>query len=80
LTRLNISLNEVMHNRTPEEDEIKQLLSLQVTQESLREFIVNNHGNISATGEPNLLMYGGWKFGEEWFDEITKHVSRYYLK
>ncbi len=80
LTRLNISLNEVMHNRTPEEDEIKQLLSLPVTQESLREFIVNNHGNISATGEPNLLMYGGWKFGEEWFDEITKHVSRYYLK
>src|SRR6266566_3016419 len=77
LTRLNISLNEVMHNRTPEEDEIKQLLSLPVTQESLREFIVNNHGNISATGEPNLLMYGGWKFGEEWFDEITKHVSRY---
>ncbi len=70
LTRLNISLAEVMHNRTPEEDEIKQLRSLQVTPESLREFILENHGNISATGEPNLLMYGGWKFGEGWFDDI----------
>ncbi len=70
LTRLNISLAEVLHNRTPEEDEIKQLRSLQVTPESLRKFILENHGNISATGEPNLLMYGSWKFGEDWFDAM----------
>ena len=60
LTLLNISLDEVLHNRTPEEDEIKQLRSLLITPETLREFILVNHGNISATGEPNLLMYGGW--------------------
>ncbi len=75
LTRLNISLHEVLHNRTPEEDEIKQLHTLQVTPESLKEFIIDNHGNISATGEPNLLMYGGWKFGDEWFDDTIGSIS-----
>src|SRR6266496_6459463 len=54
LTRLNIPLNEV-RQRVPEEHEIKQLLSLNVTEESLRDFILTNHGSISATGEPNLL-------------------------
>ena len=74
LTRLNIPLQTVLHNRTPEEDEIKQLLSLQVTPESLHEFIVMNHGNISATGEPNLLLYGKEKFGKEWYDEAMRCV------
>jgi 8-oxo-dGTP pyrophosphatase MutT (NUDIX family) len=69
LTRLNIPLNQV-HQRVPEENEIKQLLSLYVTEESLRNFILTNHGNISATGEPNLLLYGSLKFGEKWFGEI----------
>ena len=67
LMRLNIPWQEVL-TREPEEDEIKQLQSLRVTEKSLSEFLVKNHGNISATGEPNLLMYGGWKFGEGWFD------------
>ena len=70
LTRLNIPLNEV-HQRVPEENEIKQLLSLYVTEESLRDFILTNHGNISATGEPNLLLYGATKFGKVWFEEMT---------
>jgi 8-oxo-dGTP pyrophosphatase MutT (NUDIX family) len=74
LTRLNISLHEVLHNRTPEEDEIKQIYSLQATAERLHEFIVTHHGNISATGEPNLLLYGGKKFGEKWFDEVMKDI------
>ncbi len=73
-TKLNISLAEV-HTRTPEDDEIQQLLSLYVTEESLREFVVSNHGNISATGEPNLLMYGGLKFGEGWFEEVMEYLS-----
>ena len=75
VTRLNISLHEVLHDRTPEEDEIKQLYSLQATAENLHEFIVNNHGNISATGEPNLLLYGGEKFGGKWFDEAMGRIS-----
>ena len=54
----------------PEENEIKQLIPLQVTPASLQAFILQHHGNISATGEPNLLMYGGWKFGEAWFEEM----------
>jgi 8-oxo-dGTP pyrophosphatase MutT (NUDIX family) len=69
LTRLNIPLREV-HQRVPEENEIKQLLSLYITEDTLRDFILTNHGNISSTGEPNLLMYGAVKFGEEWFEEI----------
>jgi len=69
LTQLNISLSEV-YQRVPEEDEIKRLESLFVTKESLREFVIKNHGNISATGEPNLLMYGGVRFGEGWFKEV----------
>lgn len=69
LTRLNIPLAEVL-TREPEEDEIKQLHTLQVNAESLRDFIISHHGNISATGEPNLLMYGEWKFGQAWFQEM----------
>ena len=74
LTRLNISLHEVLHQRKPEEDEIKQLYSLQATAEHLHEFIVVHHGNISATGEPNLLLYGSEKFGRKWFDETMKNI------
>ena len=74
LTRLNISLQEV-HTRVPEEDEIKQLHTLYITAESLRDFITTHHGNISPTGEPNLLMYGAVKFGEGWWDEVMKNIS-----
>ena len=73
LTRLCIPLNEV-HQRVPEDDEIQHLLSLYVMEESLRDFILANHGNISATGEPNLLLYGAVKFGEEWFDEMMARL------
>ena len=30
----------------------------------------NNHGNISATGEPNLLLYGKVRFGQKWYDDL----------
>lgn len=69
LTRLHIALEEAFERR-PEEDEIKQLESLFVTEASLRDFIVKQHGDISATGEPNLLMYGGVRFGEGWWREV----------
>jgi 8-oxo-dGTP pyrophosphatase MutT (NUDIX family) len=77
LTRLNIPLHDVLHNRTPEEDEIKQIHALQATPENLHEFIVTKHGNISATGEPNLLLYGGEKFGRGWFDEASREPVPY---
>ncbi|SRR6266567_2642176 len=73
LTRLSIPLAEVQ-KRVPEEDEIKQLEVLKVTEESLRDFLVKHHGNISATGEPNLLLYGGMRFGEGWFREVIRQV------
>ena len=69
LTRLTISLQEV-HTRVPEEDEIQRLHTLSVTAASLRDFILVHHGNISPTGEPNLLMYGAVRFGEGWWDEV----------
>jgi hypothetical protein len=74
LTRLKISLAEV-YTRTPEEGEIKQLRSLAVTAESLRAFLLEHHGNISATGEPNLLLYGALIFGERWFEEVMIQIS-----
>jgi hypothetical protein len=75
LTRLNIPLAVVQQQRTPEEDEIKQLLSLHVTSESLRDFVLQHHGNISATGEPNLLMYGALLYGEIWFSDLIAQLS-----
>jgi 8-oxo-dGTP pyrophosphatase MutT (NUDIX family) len=74
LTRLHIPIEEV-HKREPEDNEIEHLLSLYVTEESLRDFILINHGNISATGEPNLLMYGGLKYGEAWFEEMMRELD-----
>jgi len=73
LTKLNIGLDEV-RRRVPEDDEVKGLLALAVTAESLRDFVLANHGNISATGEPNLLMYGAVRFEEEWFDEVVGRI------
>ena len=64
LTELNIGLAEV-RRRVPEDDEVKELLALAATAEGLRNFVLSHHGNISATGEANLLMYGAVRFGEE---------------
>jgi 8-oxo-dGTP pyrophosphatase MutT (NUDIX family) len=79
LTRLNIPLEEV-YRRVPEEKEIQQMLSLYITKGSLLHFVLANHGNISATGEPNLLMYGAVRFGEEWFKEAMRRLSSFILK
>jgi len=75
VTVLTIALEEVLR-REPEDDEIKELLSLSVTAESLKEFIVSNHGNISATGEPCMVIYGGWKFGEKWFEDVMRSIEQ----
>jgi 8-oxo-dGTP pyrophosphatase MutT (NUDIX family) len=75
LTRLHIPLSEV-HRRQPEDNEIKQLHTLQITAQSLRTFILRHHGNISATGEPNLLLYGAWKFGLNWYEEIMTAIEQ----
>ena len=74
LTRLRIPLSEVL-TRTAEDDEIKQLYPLRVTAESLRTFLLHQHGSISATGEPNLLRYGAWKFGETWYRELMQMLT-----
>jgi 8-oxo-dGTP pyrophosphatase MutT (NUDIX family) len=75
LTRLHISLSEV-HKRQPEDDEIQHLLSLPITAESLHAFLLAHHGNISATGEPNLMLYGRWKFGLMWFEDVMRQLTR----
>lgn len=75
LTRLHIPLHEIKQYRTPLDHEISQLRELQVSERSLSEFIISNHGNISATGEPNLLFYGAWKFGEAWFERTMGLIN-----
>ena len=74
LTLLHIPLEEVQR-RQPEDDEIKHLIPLHITSGSLRTFILQHHGNISATGEPNLLFYGSWKFGPSWLNEIMPRLQ-----
>jgi 8-oxo-dGTP pyrophosphatase MutT (NUDIX family) len=74
LTELNIGLAEV-RRRVPEDDEVKELLALAATSEGLRDFMLSHHGNISATGEPNLLMYGAVRFGQEWFEEVVGRIQ-----
>jgi len=75
LTRLGIPLSEALM-RQPEDDEIKQLHPLKITAESLRSFILRHHGNISATGEPNLLLYGAWEFGNRWYDGVMDQLGQ----
>lgn len=74
LTRLHIPLAEVQ-KRQPEDEEIQHLLSLPITEESLRAFLLAHHGNISATGEPNLILYGRWKFGIEWYQDVMLRIA-----
>jgi 8-oxo-dGTP pyrophosphatase MutT (NUDIX family) len=73
LTRLRIPLATVQ-SRVPLDQEIKRLLPLHSTAEELRVFLLEHHGQISATGEPNLLLYGGWKYGETWFTSIMEQL------
>ncbi len=73
LTLLHIPLEEVQR-RQPEDAEVKHLIPLHVTYESLRAFILQHHGNISATGEPNLLFYGSWIFGTSWLSETMPQL------
>ncbi len=73
LTQLHITLDEV-RRREPEDREIKHLHSLYVTPASLHDFIMQHHGNISASGEPNLLLYGKLKFGDQWFERVMEQI------
>jgi 8-oxo-dGTP pyrophosphatase MutT (NUDIX family) len=63
LTRLHIPYAEVQR-RKPADNEIKTLQALAVTRDSLKQFMQEQHGNISATGAANLILYGAWKFGD----------------
>jgi 8-oxo-dGTP pyrophosphatase MutT (NUDIX family) len=75
LTRLHIPLATVIHKRTPEDQEIRRLQSLSITETRLRDFIVQHHGNVSPSGEPNLLFYGAHKFGPAWFTEVLNQIG-----
>ena len=69
LHRLCIPISTAL-TRQPEDNEIQQLLTLHVTATSLRDFILTHHGNISATGEANLVLYGAWKYGEGSYQDM----------
>ncbi|HEY7419678.1 MAG TPA: NUDIX hydrolase [Ktedonobacteraceae bacterium] len=75
LIRLHIPLAVVMHERTPEDQEIRHLQSLQITAPQLRNFIIQHHGNISPSGEPNMLLYGAYRFGPSWFTEVMNSIG-----
>lgn len=72
VTRLNIPLT-TLSKRKPEDNEVKELRMLRVTATTLKESILANHGNISPTGEAALILYGTWKFGAGWFEDVMHH-------
>lgn len=74
LTQLHIPLSEV-RRREPEEDEIKELRALHASSENLKAFLLEHHGRISATGEPNLLIYGELKYGASWLRSILERIE-----
>lgn len=74
VTRLNIPL-ATASKRKPEDNEVKALRVLRVTAASLKESILTHHGNISPTGEAALILYGAWKFGTGWFDEVMRGIQ-----
>ncbi len=69
VTRLNIPLT-TLTKRKPEDNEVQELQMLRVTATTLKESITVNHGNISPTGEGALILYGTWKFGAGWFEDV----------
>jgi 8-oxo-dGTP pyrophosphatase MutT (NUDIX family) len=69
VTRLNIPLT-MLARRKPEDNEVKELQMLRVNATTLKASIQANHGNISPTGEAALILYGTWKFGAGWFEDV----------
>ena len=69
VTRLNIPLT-TLSKRKPEDNEVKELQMLRVNATTLKESIQANHGGISPTGEAALILYGTWKFGSGWFEDV----------
>ena len=74
VTRLKIPLATVS-KRKAEDNEVQVLRVLRATAASLKESILSNHGNISPTGEAALILYGSWKFGTGWFDEVMRGIQ-----
>ncbi len=74
VTRLNIPL-ATASKRKPEDNEVKALRVLRVTAASLKESIFTQHGNFSPTGEAALILYGTWKFGVGWFDDVMRGIQ-----
>ncbi|GAC1394272.1 MAG: hypothetical protein NVS4B11_08010 [Ktedonobacteraceae bacterium] len=74
VTRLNIPL-PTLSKRKPEDTEVKELRMLRVTAASLKESILTHHGNISPTGEAALILYGNWKFGVGWYEDVMRGIA-----
>ena len=71
--QLKISYEEVLQ-REPEDNEIEQMLTVRATPDGLRDFICTNRGKISPTGEPTLLLYGAYRFGKAWYEDIMNRI------
>ncbi|MDO8674009.1 MAG: NUDIX hydrolase [Dehalococcoidia bacterium] len=55
--------------------EVNRLEFIEDSPASLRNFILANHGNISATGEPCLILYGKRRFGRGWHNDLLAAIS-----
>jgi 8-oxo-dGTP pyrophosphatase MutT (NUDIX family) len=57
------------------DNEIHKLDFIPDNKDQLTNFISENHGNISATGEAALLLYGKGIYGKSWFENILKLIN-----
>jgi len=76
LVNLSISSKEILDVfLTSKHDfEVHDIELIHDSESELSNFIFYNHGNISATGEPCLLLYGKYKYGESWYKDIVQKI------
>lgn len=74
MAEISASFSEVNTGmRSAETDgEVSELKYIDATPKSLRNFILDNQGKISVTGESCLLLSGRKLFGNEWYEDTFK--------
>jgi hypothetical protein len=75
--RMDISSEEVFAISAANklDGEIEQLDFIEDSSDDLARFIVFNHGNIVATGEACMLLYGNDRYGEAWYNDTLQSLK-----
>ena len=52
--------------RVPRDGEVLELESVGADSAALGAFLLENHGNLTPSGEACLTLYGAWRHGDDW--------------